>query len=52
MFGGGGIHPFNSPLPPPPNGKRNLKIFKTNFLSENKRKGIHQLTAYIWFALG
>jgi len=23
----GGIHPFNSPLPPPSNGKRNLKIF-------------------------
>jgi len=30
VFEGGGIHPFNSPLPPPPNGKRNLKIFKNN----------------------
>jgi len=25
-----GIHPFNSPLPFAQNGKRNLKIFKTN----------------------
>ena len=51
MFAGGGIHPFDSPLPPPANGKRNLKIFKTIPIASGKRKGIHQLTAYIWFAL-
>jgi len=26
-FEGEGIHPFNSPLPSPSNGRRNLKIF-------------------------
>ena len=50
VFEGGGIHPFNSPLPPPSNGKRNLKIFKTTDYSR-KRKEIHQLTAYIWLRL-
>jgi len=40
-----------TPLPKTQNGKRNFKIFKISFLSENKKKGIHQLTRHIWLRL-
>src|SRR3989338_2019227 len=50
-LGEGGFTPLIPLFPPPQTGKRNLKIFKTSFLSENKRKGIHQLKAYIWLRL-
>jgi len=38
-----------TPLPKIQNRKRNFKIFKTSFLSENKRKGIYQLTEILLF---
>src|SRR3989338_156152 len=50
-LGEGEFTPLIPLFPLPQTGKRNLKIFKTSFLSENKRKGIHQLTAYIWLRL-
>ena len=43
-----------TPNPSAQNPKRKKKFenfLKQVFLSENKRKGIHQLTAYIWLRL-
>ena len=48
---GSGIHPL-IPSAFRPKWKKQFEIFlKQLFLSENKRKGIHQLTVYIWLRL-
>jgi len=50
-FGLRAFTPLIPLCPSPKTEKEILKFFKTSFLSENKRKGIHQLTRHIWLRL-